>query len=31
MTKGEVCLVLAGSGRGFDLGFTLGAFSILPR
>jgi len=31
MTKGEVSLVLSGSGRGFDLGVTLGALTILPR
>ncbi len=31
MTKGEVSLVLTGSGRGFDLGVTLGAFTISPR
>ena len=30
MTKGEVSLALSGKGRGFDLGFTLGAFTIRP-
>jgi len=28
MTKGEVSLALSGKGRGFDLGFALGAFTI---
>jgi hypothetical protein len=31
MTKGEVSLVLSGTGRGFDLGVTLGSFAIEPR
>ena len=31
MTKGEVSLALSGKGRGFDLGFTLGAFTIRPQ
>ena len=31
MTKGEISIALSGIGRGFDLGVTLGAFSILPR
>ena len=31
MTKGEVSLALSGFGRGFDLGVTVGTFSILPR
>ena len=28
MSKGEVSLALSGKGRGFDLGFALGAFTI---
>ena len=28
MTKGEISLVLSGTGRGFDLGVTLGGFTI---
>jgi hypothetical protein len=28
MTKGEVSLAISGKGRGFDLGFSLGAFTI---
>jgi hypothetical protein len=31
MTKGEVSLALSGKGRGFDLGFSFGSFSIEPR
>ncbi len=31
MTKGEVSLAQSGRGRGFDLGLTLGAFTIKPR
>ncbi len=31
MTKGEISLALTGTGRGFDLGFTLGAFTIRPQ
>jgi len=31
MTKGEVSLVLAGKGRGVDLGLVLSAFSIKAR
>lgn len=31
MTKGEISLALWGMGRGFDLGITVGAFSILPK
>lgn len=30
MTKGEVSLAISGKGRGFDLGVTLGAFTISP-
>ena len=30
MTKGEVSLAISGKGRGFDLGVTLGAFTIQP-
>ena len=30
MTKGEVSLAISGKGRGFDLGVTLGAFTIRP-
>ena len=30
MTKGEVSLAISGIGRGFDLGLTLGAFTIKP-
>lgn len=30
MTKGEVSLAVSGKGRGFDLGITLGAFTIKP-
>lgn len=30
MTKGEISLALGGRGRGFDLGITLGAFTIRP-
>ena len=30
MTKGEVSLAISGKGRGFDLGVTLGAFTIKP-
>jgi len=28
LTKGEVSLVLAGTGRGFDIGFAFGKFTI---
>jgi len=28
MSKGEVSLALSGKGRGFDLGFAIGAFTI---
>jgi hypothetical protein len=28
MTKGEISLALSGTGRGFDLGVTLGSFTI---
>ena len=28
MTKGEVSLALAGQGRGFDIGFSIGGFTI---
>ncbi|TWG90698.1 hypothetical protein L599_000300000120 [Luteimonas sp. J16] len=31
MTKGEVSLALAGTGRGWDLGVAFGAFTIEPR
>lgn len=31
MTKGLVSLALSGLGRGFDLGVTIGAFTIKPR
>ena len=30
MTKGEVSLAISGKGRGFDLGFSVGAFTIKP-
>ncbi len=30
MTKGEVSLAISGKGRGFDLGVSLGAFTIRP-
>ena len=30
MTKGEVSLAISGKGRGFDLGVTVGAFTISP-
>ena len=31
MTKGEVSLVLSGKGRGVDLGFSFGSFTISPQ
>ncbi len=31
MTKGEVSLSISGTGRGIDLGFTMGAFTISRR
>lgn len=31
MTKGEVSLALAGTGRGWDVGFAFGKFVIEPR
>jgi hypothetical protein len=31
MTKGEVSLALAGTGRGFDLGVAFSKFTIRPR
>jgi hypothetical protein len=31
MTKGEISLALAGTGRGFDLGFSFGKFTIKPK
>lgn len=31
MTKGEVSLALAGTGRGFDIGFAFGKFTIERR
>ena len=31
LTKGEVSLALAGTGRGFDLGISFGKFSIQPK
>jgi hypothetical protein len=31
MTKGEVSLAMSGTGRGFDLGFSFGAFTIRRR
>lgn len=31
LTKGEVSLALAATGRGWDLGVALGAFTIEPR
>ncbi|HVS14699.1 MAG TPA: hypothetical protein VMV46_12295 [Thermoanaerobaculia bacterium] len=31
MTKGEVSLALAGTGRGFDVGVTFSKFTIRPR
>lgn len=31
MTKGEVSLALSGQGRGFDLGFSVGGFTILKK
>jgi hypothetical protein len=31
MTKGEVSLAISGTGRGFDLGAALGAFTITPK
>ncbi len=31
MTKGEVSLAISGKGRGFDLGVTIGAFTIRPK
>lgn len=31
MTKGEVSLSLAGKGRGMELGFALGGFTIAPQ
>jgi hypothetical protein len=31
MTKGEVSLALAGTGRGFDVGFAFGKFTIERR
>ncbi len=31
MTKGVVSLALSGVGRGFDLGISIGAFTIRPR
>ena len=31
MTKGEISLALAGSGRGWDVGVTLGGFTIAKK
>jgi hypothetical protein len=31
MTKGEVSLALSGKGRGFDVGFSFGSFTIEPQ
>jgi len=31
LTKGEVSLAIAGTGRGFDLGISFGKFSIQPK
>jgi hypothetical protein len=31
LTKGEVSLAIAGTGRGFDLGFAFGKFTISPK
>jgi len=31
LTKGEVSLALAGTGRGFDLGVSFGKFTIRPK
>jgi len=31
LTKGEVSLALAGTGRGFDLGIAFGKFTIKPK
>ena len=31
MTKGEISLAIAGSGRGWDLGVTLGGFTIKKK
>jgi hypothetical protein len=31
MTKGEISLALSGKGRGFDLGFALGSFTITRK
>jgi hypothetical protein len=31
LTKGEVSLALAGTGRGFDLGISFGKFTIRPK
>jgi hypothetical protein len=31
MTKGEISLALTGTGRGFDIGLSFGAFTIEPK
>lgn len=31
MTKGKVSLTVAGTGKGYDLGFAFGKFKITPR
>jgi len=31
MTKGDVQLALAGTGKGWDLGISFGKFTISPR